>query len=566
MILPWRFPAPAACAATILLLACGVQAAPRILGFDYAGTRLADVEHLGRADLPGALKMSGTWVSKLSHEPFVRAAVAFCKFAQDRGQDAWIQVPVTHTSREVTAALDALAARGCRPKGFAIGNEVDRMVTERIAARYTPADYVADYNRIVPLVSRRFTEAQVIALELASFTITDPEEGDPLEVRYLPIHEWLVPFLRAKLVRRPDYVSVHFYPFTGAQKEWETLAAGRLLRRILADLKPVLDAAPPLLLGEFNTTYQYEAGTVYPGSGGESFMAALVLPEILGAEGVAGVFHWALADDAPSTLGLYVGREATPLANAWRLAGSGQALQVNATPFFVRGATTLPPLSITVPGARGARRMAYADRGIRSDEFSRSLHCAPLADFSQPRLRGVHFENARFNQNGKIGTGGTFVPVQSPGTRAMLARGIDHLALQCALPNAGSGYLQCGVKLPFVPDVDADRRQGVDWSHGLGTGSLRVTVASDRPVPVELHLEDVRPEAVGNNTHHVKVAVSGAQVIEVPLRQFSQAPGFGIPRPLQDVLRSVSSLRIETRQPGFNGTLRVLRVEVCDSP
>ncbi|MEO7741754.1 MAG: hypothetical protein ABIR98_02310 [Usitatibacter sp.] len=611
-----RLPGFAACAAAVLwpaLLAAecrpGCQAAgpARILGFDYAGTPLDEVAHLRREDLPGALKMSGTWVSKLTYDPYLRNATAFCRYAQDRGQDAWLQVPVTFTTREVTLALDRLAALGCRPKGFAIGNEVERMVTEHIATSYTLADYVTDYNRIVPLVAKRFPTARIVALELASFTVKDPVAGDGVRTRYRPIFEWLLPFLESRLVRRPDYVSVHYYPFTGAQREWETLAGGAMFRRILDDLEPYLRKAPPLLIGEFNATYQYEDGTVYPGSGGESFMAALLVPEMLHAKGVAGVFHWAIADKAPSTLGLVKGATAVPLFEAYRMMvgvqdhalvtartetphveahafkrdGHFRTFAVNRSPFFARNAevrvehcgctapivrATLPPLSITeLRDGAAVRHISYSERSLRSVAPTAPA-CVPLADFSQPPIPGVHFENPRFNQNAKIGTGGTFLPVSSPGATATLRNDATALSVDCVVPGSGSGYYQCGVKLPLVADADGDRQRGRDWSHGLDTGMLRVTLESDAPVAIEIHLEDFRPEAVGHNPHRANLQLAGRKTFTVALRAFQQAPGFGIARPLKDVLRDAASLRIETRQPGFTGRFRVHRVDVCDVP
>lgn len=626
MNFPWQLRRRFACAIAATCLAPWALAAsdcrpgcpgpasePRLLGIDYAGSRLADLDRLRREDLTGALKMSGTWVSKLTFDPFVRIAVQFCRYANDRGQDAYIQLPVTLTSREASAALEALAAQGCQPKGFAIGNEVDRMVTEKIVARYTPADYIADYNRIVPLVTRRFPAARIIVLELASFTVKEYADGDPDTVKYRPVFEWLLPFLKASLVRRPDFVSVHYYPFTGAQKEWETLSGLRMLRKILSDLAPYLANAPPLLIGEFNTTYQYEADTVYPASGGDSFMAALLVPGLVHNGAIAGLFHWSLSEPAHSTLGLFQGRtvDAAPLYHAYRMMAGVQDHQlavahvarpgveayafhkqgrfrtfaVNTSPFFVRNAevrvdfcgcagaakvATLPPLSITEFAGDATRRFSRSDRTIRSGDVSdaeRSTpHCAPLADFSQKRFAAAHFENARFNQNGKIGTGGTFVPVSSSGARATLRAGSDHLAVDCKVPEASSRYFQCGVKLPLVPDAAADRKQGVDWSEGFEMGSFRVTLDADVPVAIDLFLEDHAPEAVGNNPHLAKVQLSGRKTLSVPIRQFSQSPGFGIARHLKDVLRNAAAVRIETRQPGFSGQFRIHQLEVCDVP
>lgn len=605
----------ASCAATTSL--------PRVLGINYAGTPLEQIQPLVSSDLLGSLKMSGTWVSKLTADRFVATAQRACRYATDRGQDFYLQLPVTFTERQILQSLDALKAVGCALKGVSIGNEVDRLVTERIVQRYSVADYVADYNRIVPLVSKAFPNAKIIALELASFAAKDSGETDHIAIKYQPIFEWLLPFVKAKLVRKPDYVSVHYYPFTGAQKEWETLAAGRMLRSILSELAPQLAASPPLLIGEFNTTYQYEEGAVYPESGGDSFMASLTLPALLANPAVAGLFHWSLVEPVPSSLGLYQGKplKAVPMLHSYRLLAdvwdrpaenlqtskpaldaiafrggtSERIVVINTSPFFRRNlilgkgpaadirtntcdckiaeqTVTLPPLSITTieSGTTSTtKRLAYADRVIRSGEPSLAdhgrLHCAPLANFAKQPLVGIHVENPRFNQNTKIGTGGTPIALASPGGKASLRQESGAVAIQCALPGTGSAYHQCGVKLPLVADALADRKQGTDWTDGLAKGTLRLQLEASTPLNMELHLEDYRPDALGYNTHQRKVNVSGLTTLDIPIREFVQNPGVGTASPLQRVLGNVANLRIEVRLPAFNGAFRVHRVEICDS-
>ena len=604
------------------------RAIPRLLGIDYAGTRLDEVGRLRRGDLLGALKMSGTWVSKLRPDAFARAAVAACRYAADRGQDFYLQVPTNYASRDIASSLEQLAASECRPAGFAIGNEVDRLVTERIVERYTSADYVSDYNRIVPLAAKRFPAAKIIALELSSFLVKRYRPDDSLEVKYRPVFEWLVPFNKAALVRKPDYVSIHYYPFTGAQKDWETLAAGGMFAAILHDLAPVLAQSPPLVIGEFNTTYQYEGATVYPESGGDSFMAALTVPDLFADPLVRGVFHWSLTDNPPSTLGLYQGKELAPMpllqayrmvadaldhdpvaahaakpdleVRALRKGGRYRVYIVNTGPFFRRGLTvsgregadirvdslcgcraadvavTLPPLSITElagdlsdASRSSQRRYANGDRVVRSGPLPASAgapaHCATLADFAQRTFAGAHFENPAYNQNTKIATGGTFISLASPGGHTTLRREGDVLTLACDLPKGGHDYYRCGVKLPFVTDAAGDRGAGVDWREGRGKGAFRLTIESEAPVAVEMHLEDFKPQAVGQNTHQKTAQVSGVTVVDAPLAQFAQLPGKGIPRPLEEILGNAAALRIEVRQPGFAGRLRIHKLEVCDT-
>ena len=97
-----------------------------------------------------------------------------------------------------------------------------------------------------------------------------------------------------------------------------------------------------------------------------------------------------------------------------------------------------------------------------------------------------------------------------------------------------------------------------------GEGLFRVTLATDAPIAVEMHLEDFYPEVVGHNPHQTKVVVSGLRTLEVPLREFRQVPGVGVAAPLKSVLSNISNLRIEVRQPGFAGQFRIHKLEVCD--
>ena len=137
-----------------------------------------------------------------------------------------------------------------------------------------------------------------------------------------------------------------------------------MFREILEDLGPHLSGAPPLLIGEFNATYQYEGDTVYPDSGGDSFMAALTAPDLIADKRVAGVFHWSLVEPTSSSLGLYQGNDLAPVpllhtyrmlasvldhesvpartnkshidASAYYRSGRYRILIVNTSPFFRR--------------------------------------------------------------------------------------------------------------------------------------------------------------------------------------------------------------------------------------
>jgi hypothetical protein len=402
-----------------------------------------------------------------------------------------------------------------------------------------------------------------------------------------------------------------------------------MLRNILRDLEPQLRGLPPLLIGEFNATYQYENGTAYPGSGGDSFMIALIAPELFATNLVSGVFHWSLWDGPPSTLGLYQNKELlpAPLLAAYRMLGNIADYQlaptktnkaaidsyafvrgsryriylVNTSPFFRRNVTvstranadvqvdfcdcnepqtkvTLPPLSMSeIEGNLAARtenqkvtRFSYADRVVRVGDAnvveSAKNYCAPLADFSLASHSDAHFENPIYNQNNKIGTGGTFIGVSSPGTRATVQRSSNFLNVDCALPQTGHAYFQCGVKLPLVTDALADKKIGTDWTDGYDKGTLRLTVSAEVPVTLEMHLEDFRPETLRYNTHRVQVDVVGTRQVDVPIRQFAQIPGRGFYVALKPILRNLAAVRVETRQAGFAGRFRVHKLEVCDAP
>jgi hypothetical protein len=335
-------------------------------------------------------------------------------------------------------------------------------------------------------------------------------------------------------------------------------------------------------------------------------------------------------EPAGSTLGLYQGERLAPVplfhaygllagvldhqaveagvsrpqleAYGYHREGKYRVIVVNKSPFFRRAVSvsaaegadvrfpafcgcdkpaeslTLAPLSLTEIGgnlaggreAAAQRRLAYADRVVRSGPLpagdAAKPHCVPLADFAHGAFAGRHFENEEFNQNAKIGTGGTAHALSSPGGTTSLRLDERVLTVACDLPAAGRAYYQCGVKLPFVTDAMADRRAGVDWTDGAEKGSLRVTLDSPAPVELEFHLEDFRPEALGYNTHRKAARIAGPATVEIPIREFRQLPGAGVARPVEEILRNVSGLRIETRQPGLRGRFTVGRLEVCDRP
>ncbi|MBI5208687.1 MAG: hypothetical protein HY927_01785 [Elusimicrobia bacterium] len=604
------------------------EAAPAgFLGIDCSGIDRDKIDGLRKEDLLGLLKMSGIWVDKLPPDEYRKALAGFCAYAAKRGQAVFIEIPVSFSSGEIASILGDMAASGCSPRGVSIGNEVDRRVAEGLAKRYSVKDYISDYNRIAPLIKKGLPDAKIVALELSGFLKGNFTKDDPPAVVYEPVFEWLIPFSRARLAKRPDYIAVHYYPFTGSQKEWETLSAGRTFRDIMNDLEPHLSSAPPLIVGEFNATYQFLEAMTYPGSGGDSFMAALVLPAILSAPRVAGLFHWSLMEAAPSTLGLYRAGEPVPAplfpsyrimsgvlghrtakarskkasleAYAYHREGRYKVIAVNTSPFFRRdisfsgegggdivieefcgcdgaaGSMTLPPFSIneyegglSASGARPSRRYSYADRTVRTGEFSPDerarAYCSTIADFSEQDHDAPHFKNSVYDQNAKIATGGTVVALSSPGGRSALKKAGGSLDVRCALPAAGAGFYRCGVKLPLVTDRLSNRRSGADWSDGYRQGFLRLTIEADPRVPLELHLEDFRPDAVGFNTHRKAVVFQGLQTIDAPIRGFAQAPGTGVARDLAVVLRNAAALRIEARRPGFSGGFRIRKVEVCD--
>jgi hypothetical protein len=122
------------------------------------------------------------------------------------------------------------------------------------------------------------------------------------------------------------------------------------------------------------------------------------------------------------------------------------------------------------------------------------------------------------------------------------------------------------VKLPLSPDFMMDKRIGVDWTAGYDKGSLRLALEAVPPTSMEIYLEDFHAEATGFNQHRHVARFDGRRMLEVPLREFAQKPGFGTPVALQRVLANLANLRVETRAPGYEGQLRVYKVEVCDRP
>lgn len=598
----------------------------KFIGIDYSGIDINLIEGLQKENLLGLLKMSGIWVSLLSPEQYSKVSSEFCGFAAKREQGVFLEMPVLFSDGEITSILEKLVSAECSLRGIAIGNEVDRLAAVGLVKRYTVKDYIADYNRMVPVIKRYFPHARIIALELSSFMI-DYKKDDPPAVRYKPVFEWLIPFLKASLVSKPDYISVHYYPFTGAQKEWETLSAGKIFQDIIRDLEPYLSSAPQLLIGEFNATYQYLESMVYQGSGGESFMSALILPEILFNHRVAGVLHWSLMEPTPSTLGLYSAdspvteplfysyrmvsealdhkmvkvetRKAHIEAYAFHKNGKYKVIIVNTMPFFRRnivisperesdisikdfsgcdgavGSITLPPFSISLfegslltQDYRPSRRFSYADRNVRAGEFTpdeRSrAYCSTVADFSEKNYETEHFQNKKYNQNAKIATGGTFYALSSPGGKAVVKEEPGVLSVACDLSTSGFSYNQCGVKLPFVTDFMSDRKYGANWSDGYEKGFLRMKLESGPQVSLELHLDDFSPDSIDYNTHHTSVTIKGLHTVEVPIREFRQTKGVGISRNLTDILKNIADLRIEARQPGYSGNFKIHKIEVCD--
>lgn len=599
----------------------------KLLGIDYAGINSKLIEGLKKENLLGLLKMSGIWVSRLSYNKYIKVASEFCGYAAKREQVFFLEMPVLFSDSEITTILRNLVSAGCIPRGVTIGNEVDRLASEGIVKQYSIKDYISDYNRMVPLIKKYLPSAKIVAIELSSFKSKAFEKDDPLAVIYKPVFDWLIPFLQASLVTQPDYISVHYYPFTGAQKEWETLSAGKMFRDITKDLGPYLSFAPPLIIGEFNATYQYLESMVYLGSGGESFMSALVVPEILFNDSVAGLFHWSLMEPTPSTLGLYSVNSPVieplfysyqilsdvldqqmvkvmtnkPNIDAYAFYKNGRytVILVNTSPFFSRnisilpdkdadisikdfcgcvgakGLITLPPFSINkFEGSllsnvyMPSRRFSYADRALGAGEFTvdeqARAYCSVVADFSEKNYQTEHFQNKKYNQNAKIATGGTFYALSSPDGKTVMKKEQGVLNVSCNLPSSGYSYNQCGVKLPFVTDLMSDNKVGANWAAGYEKGFFRIKLESNSEIPIELYLEDFQPEGVGNNTHKKAVKIKGVETIDVPIREFKQINGFGHSRNLTDVLKNVADLRIETRHPGFNGNFMIHKVEVCD--
>ena len=593
----------------------------KYVGINYAGNDITDIQNIQKDNLFGTLKMSGIWVSKLTANEYIAKSREFCSYASERMQKVFIQIPISFSNSEIKKILEDIKLNKCNPEGIVIGNEIDR-----ISIEYTVEDYIFDYNRIVPIINNTFPSAKIVALGLSSFLTENYAENDSIEEKYQPVFNWLIPFCSANLEKTPDFVSVHYYPFTGAQKEWETLEAGNILENIFLDINPYLSNIPPIIIGEFNTTYQYSSDTVYPGSGGDSFMISLALPGILANSNIAALFHWSLVESFPSTLGLYADSTLlpSPVYYSYQMLNSVlerhlvksqtnkpditsyayyqdqmfEIIIVNTSPFFRRDvlisgdstsdihiehfkgcqgipfSVTLPPFSINeIEGNllhqddMVFRRFSYADRDIRSGDFTveeqSNAYCSTLVDFSEPNYEGAHFQNTTYDQNKKIATGGTYKILVSPGGKAEGVEGTDSLTIECNIPSSGYEYYQCGLKVPFASDKMDDNKLGKNWVEGLKTGVFRITLESNIDVPVEFHLETFEPE---NNTHRKIINVSSNNVatFEIPIAKFKQDEGWGVIRDISKILQNIAALRIEVRQPGFSGNLKIYKVELCD--
>ncbi len=451
----------------------------RLLGASYFNGGLTQMDLLQEKDLLGVLRFGGRWVTEFAlaeKNPgtvvpgtYIEHLRRFCDFAVSRNQLAWIQIPVLMDNADIATILDALEARPdrCNLLLFAIGNEVDRFdhSEEQYAQDYHWPEYLAALERIVPLLQTRFPDIARVALDLSSFE----DYWD-----YAAVRAWVDPFCASQspAVKAIDFLSIHLYQFNGAQKYWDMVLLGDMFANHLAQLPA---SCPDILLGEFNVTYQWQADSTYPTSGGDSFPTVIALPEVMHQKKVIGLLQWSLLEDATSTIGLYRNSNLTPKPLFWgyrlleptrdaealvstsgRLGVVSRAFQdrsgrqhvylANRDPVFRRNLTlgtgtttdvrlvgaagqfngtlpTLPPLSLThleVDAGSGI----IANRQINDHTpnappasygtAANTLHCTVLADFTEPNKTADVYVGPDFNENLKIASGNPPTELYAP--------------------------------------------------------------------------------------------------------------------------------------------------------
>lgn len=587
-----------------------------VLG-DYAN--LDKLKAIQEKDLFGTLKMGGIGVWKVTstYDSYIKDVDAFCSFAVSRNQKTVIQLPVA-LKKKMDTVLKHLKSANCNLAGVSIDNEPDRFTIEfpKFFKSYTVYDYIRDVHEIAPKIKMYLPDVYIVGLDLSAFIAVKGGKD--------PITAWLVPFCDANAASGDvDYVSIHYYPFNGAQKEWQNLLMGSQIKEFFNPASSKVPAnCPPVILGEMNMTFQYEGGTAYPGSGGESFMGALVVPEIFSIDGIDGLFHWALVEKPPSTLGLYNSSTSSfaPLYNTYKMLSAIEGAKKipssatdddivvsafakdgkytiyigNYSPFFKRDVTisngpdfnivinshdimlkttlSLPPFSLTqveaVFGAGGTtgKRFSYADREVKTGPFTASEgnveYCSVLADFSEPKMKGYYFENNIWNQNNKIATGGTLNDTNSYGTgiTAKLRKENNALSIACTVSKKGLSNL-CGVELPLYDDT-VDRKLR-DWRNGLLKGFFRVTIETDIPTTVLFQLMGVNPAAQIWDIHQKMVqSVNGVQNIDVNISDFRQT-GLGKSKPISEVLKQAKFLTVGSMSPN-SSTYKIHKVQICD--
>lgn len=606
-----------------------------LLGASFFNNKLPDIDLLTEGDLLPLLRFGGRWVTEMAlpekfpdivvPDSYLDALHRFCEYATVRNRRSWIQLPVFMDDAGIALALDYLQKRPdhCNLTVFAIGNEVDRIDSdeEQYADLYEWPDYLAALKRIIPLARDKFPDTPMVALDLSSF-----EEYD----NYRAIKKWVVPFCSSDepLLQEIDFLSIHFYPYTGAQKLWDMLDMGERMSTALAQLPA---GCPPLLLGEYNTTYQWRPGSTYPGSGGDAFMPVLSLPAVLHQQQIKGLLHWSLIEPDYSTLGLFISgsRMPRPVYQAYsmlRHAQNGRAIDStvirpdllarafavensqielfisNQQPIFRRdlwlggdtadieiASSDIPPQSLNlVPPFSLTRLQIDPQTGITERQFisyqnqaisttapeltSTERHCVPVADFNEPNKPGPDFIGPDYNQNDKIATGGTPLPIANlvSTDSVTIEEKENMMEVNCAETAQGA---QCGVSLPLFADTATPDQRTKNWSEAADTALFRIYLSNPDQAALEFQLKLVsnHPAPYAESSHAMAVPVtltSGTQELIVPWKDFRQPDDTPAEeqQTLQETLTNVGALQMVLDASGNNSPrLQIHSVEICDS-
>ncbi len=220
--------------------------------------------------------------------PYTRFDLLWLKEFMERAgvREAVVQLPFLGSDPAGTEAQARLVLAYLKPRAFLIGNEPD-LYREGLGD-WTPEAYAVAWRARAERVRRVAPGVPLFGPGLSAFK-----------------PDWLKAFLERNgdLV---EAVALHRYPFDGGQ-DLEALLGDALgvkawLQGVKALVRATLGRDLPLVLGEFNSSWNWRGEGPYgPSSPWNALYTALLLGAFL-EEGVLGAFYWSLFDDGPLAL------------------------------------------------------------------------------------------------------------------------------------------------------------------------------------------------------------------------------------------------------------------------